>query len=108
MGLKSANYDRRTAGGSDTSSLFDGWYSRKTPPKAALDDLVPAFRKHLDVFLQRLKDETKAGEAMAGRSMVIDGRELHKLIMQHLLSNYGMERSLAQGFADQIVKGENY
>ncbi len=107
-GLRMMDYDRRIAGESDTDKLFEGWYSRKTSPKAALDDLVPAFRKHLDVFLKRMKEEVKAGQAMAGRPMIVDGRELHNLIVKHLLANYGMERSLANGFAEQIVKGENY
>ncbi len=100
-------YDRRQASNTDTDSVFEGFYTRK-PLKDVLHELVRAYQKPVDDFLARLRAEVDAGEASAGRPMIVPPRELHTLIVKYLLENYGMERSLAKGLADQILYGQNY
>lgn len=100
-------YDR-TATTDDTEDLLRGFYDPKSPPLKALDDLVKAYRKPLNEFVRHLDAQIAAGETMARREMVVNNLVLRGLILKHLLSNYGMKRSLAAGLADQIIQGENY
>jgi hypothetical protein len=107
----SYTYDRRAMAdkpGDDTEDLFEGFYNVKQSPKPVLDALVKAYRGPLDEFLKRWQAQVDAGEESAGRTMVYDRRRFNGMIVKYLLANYGMEKTLAQGLANQITQGENY
>jgi hypothetical protein len=101
------SYDR-TAVADDTEDLLRGFYDAKSrPPIEALDDLVKAYRKPLNEFVRRFDAQVAAGRTLAQREILVDDRILRARVLKYLLSNYGMESSLAAGLADQIAYGEN-
>jgi len=91
----------------DTRAILSGIYAPKDPPMRAIDDLVRAYRREIVEFARRFQKQMEEGKKMTRSPLSYDPKVVHKTILRHLLDNYGIEKSLAVGIADQIVWGEN-
>jgi len=96
----------------DIANLFEGFFSRSKGVKGSLDKAIRELRKGIRLVADALEEELEAAHSGAFEfdppPYPRDLDQLQLAISTYLTRNYGVKARFAQGFAEQVVRGENY
>ena len=93
----------------EAEKLLSGWYSRS--PQSPKKQIQSWFEKRS--LFQEIEESIQSeldfiGESESFDNISVSKDQLYKEIKKFILQNYGVTRKFAEGFAYQIVFGENY